>query len=81
MDVVANHVASGGYIRFNYSARSNRTRKGDIMEATFRIKEGVSFKGTVVKLTPIEVVFIDAANGNIPAPCEFTVTEGVIRIQ
>ena len=80
MDVVANHVASGGYIRFNYSSRTNRTRAGDILEVTFRIKEGVPAQGTAVRLSPIQVVFVDTASGNIPAPCAFTVTEGVIRI-
>lgn len=80
MDVVANHVASGGYIRFNYSSRTNRTRAGDILEVTFRVKEDLPAQGTAIRLSPVEVVFVDAASGNLPAPCAFTVTEGVIRI-
>lgn len=79
MDVVANHVSSSSSIRFNYSSRSNRTSSGDIMEVTFRIKDGAPTQGTTVRLEPIEVIFVDESA--LPAECEYAVTEGVVRVQ
>ena len=82
LDIVAFHMAAEHMIRFNYSATRNRTTTAKIMEISFRIKDA-SVANTSVKLQPIEVIFADLDNDNIPTRYEdggYTMMDGTVTV-
>ena len=78
-DVMANHIADSGSIRFNFSSTKNKTRGGTVLKAVFRIKEQAK-SATVVKLQAIDVVSADTAIFGNLIDADYTTTEGVVRI-
>lgn len=78
-DVMANHIADSGSIRFNFSSTKNKTRGGTVLKAVFRIKEQAK-SATVVKLQAIDVVSADTVIFGNLIDADYTTTEGVVRI-
>lgn len=79
MDVLANHIADEGRIKFNFGALKNRTKEGDILDVTFRVKECDSC-GTVLRLDANSVICVDPEDVGRFLDVEYTACEGVIRI-
>jgi uncharacterized repeat protein (TIGR02543 family) len=79
LDVVANHIASSNEIAFNFSTTANKTVTKSVVEATFRIRDTVA-KDTVVKLSAVEVIFVDPNNHNLPMPIAYNLVDGVVFV-
>lgn len=79
MDVLANHIADEGRIKFNFGATKNRTKAGNIMDITFRVKECEN-RGTALRLEANSVICVDPEDAGRFLNVEYTTCEGVIRI-
>lgn len=80
LDVVANHDAKTGIIKFNYSAIKNRTKSAKVLELEYKIKETTE-KATTLTLTPVEIIKTDTAQNNNIVPVEYSLENGVITIE
>ena len=77
-DIVANHIASDGSIRFNYSSRRNKTSGGTLLAVTFRVKDTKALH-TDLSLRPVDVLVTDPDTGVITAT-EYALTEGTVTL-
>ena len=77
MDVTANHIVKDGRIRFNFSSTKDRTRGGEILEITFRLKDSRTSSSKVF-LEPVKVYQTDPENSQILLNAAYTLCEGVI---
>ena len=79
MDVLANHIGEDGRIKFNFGALKNRTKAGNIMDITFRVKDCTN-RGTALRLEANSVICVDPEDASRFLNVDYTTCEGVIRI-
>ena len=78
-DVIANHVASGHYIRLNFGSKNIKTTGGDIIKVTFKVRDTQTVP-TVISLRPISVISIDPNDANKIINVDYAVCKGVIFV-
>jgi len=80
MDVIANHIADDGRIKFNFSSTKDRKTSGEVMDVVFRIKDSGHSSSTIT-LKPRSVICLNPDNSGNFLKTEYTACKGVIGIK